>query len=366
MSWAEIGCDAPQVGGGQDLDREPMRALDRGLALDVRAAARSSVGHHQPAAAARPRDRRRAPRSSPAHSPIEAMHQRNRRREAAGPGLALLEERLERDLGVDAAGVGAGRQRVDLAALDQQRRRPRRGPDSRRWRCRRGRRRRPGRRSRIRSARRPGFGLPAAAAATYRPCRASKSGSLRVMAQQFRGSYTVTITPFTEDGKAIDIPAWTRFLDWQLAEGVPGIIILGTTGEFLTLTDDERQRVRRGDRQARRRAHPGLVGTMNAYTPQRRALQPRGGGAGRRRADDHPALLLHADRGRDLRLLQGDLRDGLDPDHALQQPLHLQRRHVGEAGRPADRAPSSRSATSRRRARTWPASTTSSRRPRAS
>ena len=29
-------------------------------------------------------------------------------------------------------------------------------------------------------------------------------------------------------------PAWRRFVDWQLAEGVPGIIILGTTGEFLT------------------------------------------------------------------------------------------------------------------------------------
>ena len=49
----------------------------------------------------------------------------------------------------------------------------------------------------------------------------------------FKGSYTVTITPFTEDGSAIDIPAWKRFLDWQLGVGVPGIIIMGTTGEFL-------------------------------------------------------------------------------------------------------------------------------------
>ena len=47
------------------------------------------------------------------------------------------------------------------------------------------------------------------------------------MAKQFRGSYTVTITPFTADGRKIDIPAWKRFVDWQIAVGVPGIIILG-------------------------------------------------------------------------------------------------------------------------------------------
>ena len=61
------------------------------------------------------------------------------------------------------------------------------------------------------------------------------------MPTQFRGSYTVTITPFTEDGRTIDLPAWKRFVDWQIETGVPGIIILGTTGEFLTVTDEERR-----------------------------------------------------------------------------------------------------------------------------
>ena len=41
------------------------------------------------------------------------------------------------------------------------------------------------------------------------------------MAKQFRGSYTVAVTPFTEDGNSIDIPALKRFLDWQLQVGVP-------------------------------------------------------------------------------------------------------------------------------------------------
>ncbi len=87
------------------------------------------------------------------------------------------------------------------------------------------------------------------------------------MSKQFRGSYTVTITPFTEDGSEIDLVAWKRFLDWQLEAGVPGLIILGTTGEFLTISDDERrlfvdETVRYIDGKV-----PVLVGAMNAHTP---------------------------------------------------------------------------------------------------
>ncbi len=87
------------------------------------------------------------------------------------------------------------------------------------------------------------------------------------MAKQFRGSYTVMVTPFTEDGKAIDIPALKRFLDWQLQVGVPGIIILGTSGEFLTITDDERQLYIETTVKHIAGRIPVLVGTMNAHTP---------------------------------------------------------------------------------------------------
>jgi 4-hydroxy-tetrahydrodipicolinate synthase len=83
----------------------------------------------------------------------------------------------------------------------------------------------------------------------------------------FRGSYTVMVTPFMDDGCAIDAAALVRFLDWQLESGVPGLIVLGSTGEFLTVTDDERtQLVETTVRHIDRRI-PVLVGTMNAYTP---------------------------------------------------------------------------------------------------
>ena len=87
------------------------------------------------------------------------------------------------------------------------------------------------------------------------------------MPKQFRGSYTVTITPFTEDGRKIDIPAWRRFLDWQIKVGVPGIIILGTTGEFLTITDDERRSFVESTVKHVKGRMDVMVGTMNAYTP---------------------------------------------------------------------------------------------------
>lgn len=83
----------------------------------------------------------------------------------------------------------------------------------------------------------------------------------------FQGSYTVTITPFTEDGSAIDLDAHRRFLDWQLESGVPGVIILGTTGEFLTLTDAERSQFVKATVEHIAGRIPVLVGTMNAYTP---------------------------------------------------------------------------------------------------
>ncbi len=87
------------------------------------------------------------------------------------------------------------------------------------------------------------------------------------MTAPFSGSYTVTITPFTAGGKNIDFQAWGRFLDWQVACGVPGIIILGTTGEFLTITDEERTRFVDETVKLVKGRMKVLVGSMNAYTP---------------------------------------------------------------------------------------------------
>ncbi len=59
---------------------------------------------------------------------------------------------------------------------------------------------------------------------------------------KFRGVYSVTVTPFDADG-ALDLPALARYLDWQVREGIHGLIPLGSTGEFLSLTEEERAAV---------------------------------------------------------------------------------------------------------------------------
>jgi 4-hydroxy-tetrahydrodipicolinate synthase len=88
------------------------------------------------------------------------------------------------------------------------------------------------------------------------------------MAAQFRGSYTVAITPFTEDGSEIDVAGLKKFLDWQIEVGVPGIIMLGTTGEFLTVTDEERRLLVDTTVRHVRGRMKVLIGTMNMHTPR--------------------------------------------------------------------------------------------------
>ena len=57
---------------------------------------------------------------------------------------------------------------------------------------------------------------------------------------ELRGSLTVMMTPFQEGDSGIDEQATRRFVDWQMDQGVPGLIPLGSTGEFLSVSDDER------------------------------------------------------------------------------------------------------------------------------
>ena len=87
------------------------------------------------------------------------------------------------------------------------------------------------------------------------------------MSQAFRGSYTVAVTPFSADGSEICTDSLKRFLDWQLECGVPGVIVLGTTGEFLTISDEERRLVVETTVKHIDGRMDVLVGTMNAYTP---------------------------------------------------------------------------------------------------
>lgn len=53
----------------------------------------------------------------------------------------------------------------------------------------------------------------------------------------FEGMATALITPITENG--IDYEAFAKLIDWQIEEGIGGLVVCGTTGEASTLTDEE-------------------------------------------------------------------------------------------------------------------------------
>lgn len=86
------------------------------------------------------------------------------------------------------------------------------------------------------------------------------------MTHAFRGSYTVAVTPFTEDGSEVCVDSLKKFIDWQLECEVPGIIMLGTTGEFLSVSDDERQLIVETTVKHVNGRMDVLVGTMDACT----------------------------------------------------------------------------------------------------
>ncbi len=55
------------------------------------------------------------------------------------------------------------------------------------------------------------------------------------------GCYTALLTPF--GAKGVDYGALEHFVDWQVTEGVHGLVPCGTTGETATLSSEEYQEV---------------------------------------------------------------------------------------------------------------------------
>jgi len=83
----------------------------------------------------------------------------------------------------------------------------------------------------------------------------------------FRGVGTALITPFTSDG-SLDEPAFAKFVDWQITEGVNFLVPCGTTGENPALTADEHRRVVEITVKTANGRVPVLAGAGNNATPR--------------------------------------------------------------------------------------------------
>src|SRR6476619_5543693 len=55
---------------------------------------------------------------------------------------------------------------------------------------------------------------------------------------RLQGSLVAIVTPMREDG-ALDLDAFRSLIDWHVAEGTDGIVVVGTTGESPTVDFDE-------------------------------------------------------------------------------------------------------------------------------
>ena len=62
------------------------------------------------------------------------------------------------------------------------------------------------------------------------------------MTHTLRGAITALVTPFNADG-SIDEQALAALVEWQIAEGIHGIVPVGSTGEAVTLSLAERERI---------------------------------------------------------------------------------------------------------------------------
>jgi 4-hydroxy-tetrahydrodipicolinate synthase len=58
----------------------------------------------------------------------------------------------------------------------------------------------------------------------------------------FSGAWTALVTPMKESGE-VDYDGFRRLIEFQIAEGIDGILPLGTTGEAPTLEDSEEEKL---------------------------------------------------------------------------------------------------------------------------
>jgi 4-hydroxy-tetrahydrodipicolinate synthase len=98
------------------------------------------------------------------------------------------------------------------------------------------------------------------------------------MIPTLRGAFTALITPMKESGKP-DYAGWERLLDYQVEEGIDGLLPLGTTGETPTLEEGEEEELIRLAVKKLKGRLPLIVGTgsndtayMIKYTKRARDL----------------------------------------------------------------------------------------------
>jgi 4-hydroxy-tetrahydrodipicolinate synthase len=81
------------------------------------------------------------------------------------------------------------------------------------------------------------------------------------------GSLVAIVTPMREDG-SLDLPRFRQLIDWHVAEGTDGIVVVGTTGESPTVDFDEHKELIRLAVEHSRGRIPIIAGTGGNSTAE--------------------------------------------------------------------------------------------------
>lgn len=81
----------------------------------------------------------------------------------------------------------------------------------------------------------------------------------------FHGSIVALVTPMRVDG-SVDLDVLSELIQWQIASGTDGIVVLGTTGESPTITHEERIKVIRKAVETAAGRIPVIAGTGSNST----------------------------------------------------------------------------------------------------
>lgn len=100
------------------------------------------------------------------------------------------------------------------------------------------------------------------------------------MAIEYYGVHVALATPFTKTGRAIDHRKLKALVDDQIAHGIHGLVVCGSTGEFPALTGDERRAVAQTVCKAAKGRVPVTVGVGAMSTVEAVALARHAKGAG--------------------------------------------------------------------------------------
>jgi 4-hydroxy-tetrahydrodipicolinate synthase len=60
--------------------------------------------------------------------------------------------------------------------------------------------------------------------------------------KELQGTYSVTVTPTNSMGK-VNYKSLKKYINWQIEQNISGLIILGSTGEFLSIPLEERKKM---------------------------------------------------------------------------------------------------------------------------